>query len=87
MKWQSLLSLWLSQPGPSGTKKPREASSDSSDDETECGFSKVLEVTDSHSVVSKGTDELGSCESASTTTQSTMKSAEGAESEKQDCMV
>ena len=58
MKRQSSLSSWLS-----GTKKPREASPDSNDEETES------RVTDSCSIVSKETDELGSYESASTSTE------------------
>lgn len=70
-----MLSSWLS-----GAKKPREASPDSNDEETES------RVTDSHSIVSEETDEineLGSCESASTSTESTRKSFDGIETERQ----
>ena len=72
MKRQSLLSSGLS-----GAKKPREASPDSNDEETES------RVTDSHSIMSEETDELGLCESASTSTESTRKSFDGIETERQ----
>ena len=72
MKRQSLLSSWLS-----GAKKPREASPDSNDEGTES------RVTDSYSIMSEETDELGLCESASTSTESTRKSFDGVEPERQ----
>ena len=73
MKRQSSLSSWLS-----GTKKPREASPDSNDEETES------RVTDSCSIVSEETDELGSYESASTLTESSKKSFDGLETGRRD---
>ena len=71
MKRQSLLSSWLS-----GAKKPRVASPDSNDEET------GSRVTDSQIIVSEETDELGSCESASTSNESTTKSFDGIETER-----